>query len=442
MISLNHVQHEGQDNDEMDIHNYLLWNDISYIELKMYFLIMNYFLQIKIKLANLGHAQTTETRVKIGIAVRVGWEKRREKLMLQEYCYFDWQNLIAEASRIGFVDEEDLEWNSYSILSKKLDLEWAQSVEIRRTMPRPKGNKRAPKTPEQRRRIAEAIAAKWADPSYRERVCSGLARHHGIEEGTERKPRRKPTSSGPSTKRNVERKKKAIGLSNFRGSDAVSPAQVVRKRTFAAPSYKDPLARSKLKMILNIRKQRASAETQKTEAIERARLFIAEAEKAAKILEAAAANYPIAQASLIETRKLIDEAIQSIKSVNGGDTNIEIGTTEPANEEETAEAEAVKVVNGTKTDAIHAEEDMINFTNLAIYNNNDQTSLVEKKPDDCNGELNGYLKSVHSIVEPNGSKVEHANEEKPGETVGEPRKRWIRGRLVDVDVESEEGSPM
>jgi hypothetical protein len=39
-----------------------------------------------------------------------------------------------------------------------------ESVQQRKTLPRPKGSKRAPKSLEQRRKISEAIAAKWADP--------------------------------------------------------------------------------------------------------------------------------------------------------------------------------------------------------------------------------------------------------------------------------------
>lgn len=46
------------------------------------------------------------------------------------------------------------------------------------------------------------------------------------------------------------------------------------------------------------------------------RLLIAEAEKAAKALEVAATKSSIAQSSLIETRKLIAEAIQSLESID------------------------------------------------------------------------------------------------------------------------------
>ncbi|XLR19708.1 hypothetical protein S83_047620, partial [Arachis hypogaea] len=109
----------------------------------------------------------TETRLKIGAGVKMGWDKRLRKKMLQEACCFEWQNLIAEASRKGYAKQEELQWNSYGILDKQLKQEWSECVEQRKQMVRPPGSKRAPKSPEQRRKTAEAIAAKWADPYRR-----------------------------------------------------------------------------------------------------------------------------------------------------------------------------------------------------------------------------------------------------------------------------------
>lgn len=96
--------------------------------------------------------------------MRIGWRKRNEKLLLQENCLFYWQNLIAEAARKGTQEEEELQWESYEIINERLKQEWVASIEHRKTMRRPKVSKRAPKSLEQRRKIAEAIAAKWADP--------------------------------------------------------------------------------------------------------------------------------------------------------------------------------------------------------------------------------------------------------------------------------------
>ncbi|GAU13732.1 hypothetical protein TSUD_348360 [Trifolium subterraneum] len=263
------------------------------------------------KLTNLGHAQTTETKLKIGTRVRKLWEKRRGMKMVQETCCFEWQNLIAEASRQGLVGQEELQWNSYEFLDEQLEQEWLLSLEERKRMARPPSNNRAPKSLEQRRKIAEAIAAKWADPDYREKVCSGLAKYHS----TENKPRTRPSYGAQPTK-----KKKPITKRDYDTRILVKSASKVLKpiqlRQRKSPAYKDPLVNSKLEMIKNIRAQRASVDTRQTQAIQQARLLIAEAEKAAKALEVAAVKSPIAQSSLTETRKLIAEAIHSLESID------------------------------------------------------------------------------------------------------------------------------
>lgn len=421
--------------------------------------------KIKMKLANLGHAQSKETRVKIGHGVRLGWQKRREKQMMQEGCYFEWQNLIAEASRRGYTGEGELQWDSYNILRQQLEFEWVESVEKRKTTPRPKGSKRAPKSLEQRRKISEAIAAKWADPEYRERVFSGISKYHGTPVGAERKPRRRPSGGSQSARQDFTRRTNDTEKGNTR-----SPIQQLRRRT-KTPSYKDPLARSKLEMIKNIRAERTATETKKNEAIEQARSLIAEAEKAANTLEAAAMRSPIARASLIEARKLIAEAIQSIESV---DTGYSVSNDSISNEidrhpdpslaptKQVSEVEkeinagngglgqvALRQVNGTKILETSKDEDL-NFCNLAfndILNGEKELhhlgtsayglpslsmaspvdhSSSRKQPDQV--EPNGSLKS-EKINLPNGSRVQYVKEETPSKP--DTTKKWVRGRLVE-----------
>ncbi|KAL3528533.1 hypothetical protein ACH5RR_007855 [Cinchona calisaya] len=267
--------------------------------------------KVRMKLMTLGHAQSEATRMKIGVGVRIGWEKRREKLILQETCLYEWQNLIAETSRRGVLDEEELQWNSYKILNEKLEQEWVQSVEERKSISRPKGSKRAPKSLEQRRKISESISAKWTDPTYRNRVFSGLAKYHGITKCVERKP------SGDGQTRKTSPSNRKIVSDDSVKPEPRSQIQRVGLKSTVAP-YKDPLVSAKLEMLKNIRAQRAAAESKKTEAIARAKLLIAEAEKAAKSLEVAAKKSPVARASLVETRKLIAEAIRCISSIDGG----------------------------------------------------------------------------------------------------------------------------
>ncbi|KAE8722909.1 peroxisome bioproteinsis protein 2 [Hibiscus syriacus] len=422
--------------------------------------------KVKMKLVNLGHAQSEETRVKIGVGVRMGWERRRGKLMLQETCHFEWMNLIAEASRKGYCGEEELQWDSYKILDEQLTKEWLESVEQRKLMPRPKGSKRAPKSLEQRRKIAEAIAAKWADPEYRERVCSGLAKFHGIPSEAERKPKRKPTS-GTQCKQ-IPLKRKASDTIDSSASETISPIELIRIRRRNKSLYKDPMANSKLEMLKNIRAQRAAEETKKTEAVERARLLIAEAEEAAKALEVAAIKSPVAQASLVETRKLIAEAIRSIESIeigqiasNENTRYISVDSVEPVSQVENKmqignirsnEAEP-KEVNGNQSLSFSKHEEfnlpsfifpkMVNGDSdvqLASSNNHSSSTLgfdTLIKSDSSKQhnplETNGAIE--HEKNPPvNGTKVQLKDYGVPSIAVA-VTKKWVRGKLVEVTEE-------
>jgi hypothetical protein len=105
---------------------------------------------------------------------------------------------------------------------------------------------------------------------YRDRVCSGLAKYHGIDPGTERKPRRRPSGGAQTSRRRPIIKKRASD-NNYAKAESKIKTQRLRLRRNSAPQYIDPLASSKLEMIKDIRAKRAVADTKKTEAIERAR---------------------------------------------------------------------------------------------------------------------------------------------------------------------------
>ncbi|KAI3984492.1 hypothetical protein MKX01_033985 [Papaver californicum] len=414
--------------------------------------------KVKMKLINLGHAQSEETRNKIGVGVRMGWHRRREKLMVQETCCFEWQNLIAYASRRGYAGEAELQWESYEILDEQLKQEWLESIEQRRMAPRPKGSKRAPKSLEQRRKISEAISAKWADPSYRERVCDALNKYHGIPEGRERKPRRKPSGD-----RNAARRK----AYSEPESDIKSCPKPKIKRSRAAP-YKDPLADSKLEMIRNIRAQRAVTETKKTEAVERAKLLIAEAEKAAKALEVAATKSPLALASLMETRKLIAEATRSIQAAESGqisyvgnkkdsssfDLNNDLLEDERGEKDGKMPSPDQKEVNGTHvySDAISDFE----FGNFDLEDMLDSDELLEMEGLDDDDDdfvpaqlkVNGFshkhvAKSELAVPfeelqeaiksQSTAQEVPVSNKAEKSSNNTTIKKKWIRGRLVEVE---------
>ncbi|KAF5198702.1 muscle M-line assembly protein [Thalictrum thalictroides] len=432
--------------------------------------------KVKMKLVNLGHAQSEETRMKIGVGVRMGWKRRRAKLLVQETCCFEWQNLIAEASRKGYHGEEELQWDSYKILDKQLQQEWLESIEQRKSMPRAKGNKRAPKSPEQRRKISEAISAKWNDPEYRERVCSALEKYHGTPVGTQkRRPRRNPSENSESPRSRVKRK-----VNDDSGHERKSQARSRPKRS--PPKYKDPLADSKLEMIKNIRAQRMAMETKKIEAMERARLLITEAEKAAKTLEEAALTNPLARASLLETRKLIAEATRSIEAVEtghitsyekdsyssskfNGQVNCFVEETDSGNGNDTPpnmkepngihvlflQNNGVEDLNLGKTSV----QDLINHeyheqtrndrNSSSLFQSNvliNQISVEDQQISQF--EANGAVRNERAEVPNNGEKTVLLLNG-AGQTLGttNPTKKWVCGRLVEVsDSTSENGKTL
>ncbi|CAE5960154.1 unnamed protein product [Arabidopsis arenosa] len=423
--------------------------------------------KIKLKLANLGHAQNKETRMKIGEGVRMRWARRKERRKVQETCHFEWQNLLAEAAKEGYTDEEELQWDSYNILDQQNQLEWLESVEQRKAAKGAKSNRRAPKSPEQRRRIAEAIAAKWADPSYRERVCSGLAKYHGIPVGVERR-RRRPRSDAEPRKKNPT--KKSTRDTEF---ERQSQVQVVKVRKRKTPVYKDPLASSKLEMIKSIRAKRVAEESKKMDAVERARLLISEAEKAAKVLEIAALKSPVAQASLLESKKLIAEATQLIESLEmrqiasdedgtypsllspqHNNTLLEVDS--ESETKDTNDREQQGEINGTHTFPINGESLHLNMrsSDLPTFNIEGTTnqSISDKESNTSQGDREDIKLGI--VSQPNGTRVHPPAESNGAISLAENHplpngyhgmddkavslesgnvtKKWVRGRLVEV----------
>ncbi|XP_047315299.1 uncharacterized protein LOC124919174 [Impatiens glandulifera] len=409
--------------------------------------------KVKQKLSNLGHAQSNETRAKIAIGVRMGWERRREKNKLQETCHYEWQNLVAEASRRGFIGQDEVQWDSYKILDADLQKGWLESIEQRRIASKPVGSKKAPKSAQQKKKISEAISAKWADPEYRSRVCSALAKYYSTTDGIEKKPRRKPVGEVQTRVRTPKRKTEDMKISEDKVSSQYQRPQLKSK----APLYKDPLASSKLEMIKNIRAQRTAKESKKTDAIESAKQMIVEAEKAVKALEVAAKRSPIAQASLIEARELIAEAIQSIRSLENGTTDsfgLENGTTDSLGLINDLETENnPREVNGIgKVNGNGFKDDLdIDLTNFSFHEflNGKEKSLEElyqveiDKNSILNGSSIGKNKSVSTQesnmmeIREKGIDLEECKTEKH-ELPSIERvvtKKWVCGRLVEVQLE-------
>uniref|UniRef100_A0A7N0TYS4 Nuclease associated modular domain-containing protein n=1 Tax=Kalanchoe fedtschenkoi TaxID=63787 RepID=A0A7N0TYS4_KALFE len=416
--------------------------------------------KVKMKLINQGHAQSEETKIKIAVGVRMGWERRRQRMRVQEMCHFEWKNLIAEASRRGFSGEEELQWDSYYLLDEQLEHIWIESVEQRKKTPRAVGGRRAPKSAEQRRKIAEAISAKWSDPDYRSRVCSALAKYHGIPEGAERKPKRIPRDPAQTRSRIAAKKTSKDVPSLSEGELKILSARAKLKRS-NVPKYKDPLASSKLEMIKSIRAERAAADTKKTEAIERARLMIAEAEKAAKALEATALTNPHSMASLIETRKLINEAIQSIQSIDANLVPSLDSSAEPSSESsDELRSLVVKEMDTVKVKGINGAEVKINGTHVHMLTEKEVSPFSDDDDEDqvrsriSNGyaaaplHINSSAAHFHfnkqaqqptarqTLQSPNGALPQAKEHTAPSNPAS--NKKWVRGRLVEVQEEEDD----
>jgi hypothetical protein len=110
--------------------------------------------------------KSEETKTRIGDGVKEGWRRRRQTIKIQEGCHVEWCNVIADAARVGFYGEEELYWNSYELLQEELEQKWiAERVRRKQSKSHVKSpNPRAPHSIEQRKKIAEAIRTKWADP--------------------------------------------------------------------------------------------------------------------------------------------------------------------------------------------------------------------------------------------------------------------------------------
>nr|AAN08246.1 hypothetical protein [Oryza sativa Japonica Group] len=417
-----------------------------------------------------GHfAISEETRIKISMGVRRGWNLRLQKLMIQDGCFVEWRDMIADAARKGFAGGISLQWNSYKILTEQMRQEWLEKVQKRRSMPRPTGNRRAPKSPEQRRKIAEAIAAKWLDKEYRERVCSGIASYHGTSSGT-KVPRKPRSAREPGSKRDTV-KKKPIQSRSAGLEDACGTTPTVKRKKSATP-YKDPMAGEKLEMITKIRAQRAALEIEKKEAIKRARSLIAEAEKAANALETVASTSPFAQASLIEARKLVTEARLSLQHVDdegpadsaSDDASQDSGASDLHNHDMANQNDVIKQenkpvngmelppsnVNGrdfyfdvstlTETDHLRDYQRIENSMERAYLLPSASSAIQDVNENHRMKDFNAHQLMVNDesiTIDQIASEVAEIYPDEPQEDdtlpVQKSKMRWVRGRLVEVE---------
>lgn len=198
------------------------------------------------------------------------------------------------------------------------------------------------------------------------------------------------------------------------------------------------------------------------------RLLIAEAEKAAKALEVAATRSPLALASLMETKKLIAEAIQSVESIEAGQLPSHENSRDPlfssavpvnhdAEKEMDEEAEGLnpvdeRKVNGTKSLVLSkSDNEDFDFGKFTWQNlpNGDVEHLSTSSGgyglsplhlDNLVSPTKRQIQQANLKVErednplPNGNKLLKAREDATPAHSTTRTKKWVRGRLVEVVV--------
>lgn len=181
------------------------------------------------------------------------------------------------------------------------------------------------------------------------------------------------------------------------------------------------------------------------------RLLISEAEKAATALEAAAIRSPIARAALVETKKLIAEAIQSIESIETGATlSIEAGSVSSNDGSPLAQHQSYsslgitdhirveRKVNGSAVQLQNPQEEFdrlgSRYTPSFSKLSPDEGSLVDSVDEAVeSGGRNDHV-SWKEVPLPNGieSAIRSPEEDLPPEPTKTLTKKWVRGRLVEV----------
>ncbi|XP_057840311.2 uncharacterized protein LOC131050155 isoform X1 [Cryptomeria japonica] len=220
----------------------------------------------RLKMSRAGYAraasESEERKKEISAIQSRAWEVRRKRSVLQQICMVEWKESIAESARRGGDGEDELQWDSCYILREAIHQEWS-----------------------------------------RKNVMTGTEKSKRLRRPGHRRPYKVPR---PDTK--LQRKNVMTGMEK---------SKRLRRPGHLQP-YKDPHLDTKLQTIKRIRADRAAQELEKRLAKGRAMLLIAEAVEAAKALESAATVNTLVQDSLLEIRRLIDEAIHSMEIAESG----------------------------------------------------------------------------------------------------------------------------
>ncbi|MCO5572558.1 hypothetical protein L7F22_026313 [Adiantum nelumboides] len=187
--------------------------------------------KIREKLRQYSHPQSEETREKIRIFMKSRMElERRQFSIVQE-----WRDSVAFLARRGIVGDHELQWDSYQVIKKELH---RQYYGVKKNKGR---EHRARSLPlEHRLRISESVRVKWADPDYRNKVIESIQ--------TMRK-------KGPRTFNDKIIDPEFDLILNSLTNLSVGSSNSLVSADSKVGSYNDPLSEEKLKRIKTLRER-------------------------------------------------------------------------------------------------------------------------------------------------------------------------------------------
>jgi hypothetical protein len=116
------------------------------------------------------HVHSFESKEKIRCKLKNVWNRKRMNMFIEKMCIGEWREAIAEAARVGGLDDDELEWDTYKNLKHQIRLQQLAAakqdrLQLKQEMRALKKAMRGPGyTMEHRMKISEAIRAKWEDP--------------------------------------------------------------------------------------------------------------------------------------------------------------------------------------------------------------------------------------------------------------------------------------
>ncbi|KAF3773488.1 hypothetical protein EJ110_NYTH55211 [Nymphaea thermarum] len=69
--------------------------------------------KVRKKMVECPRSHSEQSKARIGFALKRAWKRRLKRMSMQQQCCLEWQGIIAEAAKIGGIEQEELEWDSY-----------------------------------------------------------------------------------------------------------------------------------------------------------------------------------------------------------------------------------------------------------------------------------------------------------------------------------------